>query len=229
MDWPHLWGAGQTLHLLWAPRWGSGKVDPLLAWLGCPGEEETRHTGSQAAGRPFPSDLPAAHLPPGHPFPTPRPACWPPTPSSIHDVCPGPHTFCVCSSPERIRASKSRAEGLGGSSGISLLPPSLHTQSGVCISGLCPPQHPAAWTHVCSETSLVSESAHSRPCTQPALCCSDSLGRGHKAPESLIPQGSGGWMSKAEEQAGSGPGENSPTDSTLILVGGSAHLSLERH
>lgn len=36
-------------------------------------------------------------------------------------------------------------------------------------------------------------------------------------------------MSKAEEQAGSGPGENSPTDSTLILVGGSAHLSLERH
>lgn len=36
-------------------------------------------------------------------------------------------------------------------------------------------------------------------------------------------------MSKAKEQASSGPGESSPTDSTLILGAGSAHLSLEGH
>lgn len=35
-------------------------------------------------------------------------------------------------------------------------------------------------------------------------------------------------MSKAEEQAGSGPGENSPTDSTLILVGGERPSLLRR-
>lgn len=82
---------------------------------------------------------------------------------------------------------------------------------------------------MCSEMSLVSESDHSHACTQPALCCSDGLGRDHKAAESLTPQGSGGWMSKAEEQAGPGPGESSPTDTTLTLGPGSARLSLEGH
>ena len=50
----------------------------------------------------------------------------------------------------------------GSSPGISLPPPSLHTQSGICISGPCPT--PAApWAHMSSERPLVSESGQSPP------------------------------------------------------------------
>ena len=216
------------MHLLWAPRWVSRKVDALLEWPGCPGGGDVAHRkpGCRPPLAP-PQTCRLLRLWP--PLPQTRTRLLATHPSSIRAVCPCPHTLCVCSSPERIRASKSRAEGLGGL--LELLcplprsTPSLPSASQACVR----PQHPAAWTHTCSETSLVSESDHSRPCTQPTLWCSDSLGCDHTGPESLIPPGSGGWMSKAKEQAGSGPGESSPTDSTLILGAGSAHLSLEGH
>lgn len=135
-------GAGQAMHLLWAPRWVSRKVDALLEWPGCPGGGDVAHRkpGCRPPLAP-PQTCRLLRLWP--PLPQTRTRLLATHPSSIRAVCPCPHTLCVCSSPERIRASKSRAEGLGGSSGTSLSPPSLHTQSAVCISGLCPPSAPS--------------------------------------------------------------------------------------
>lgn len=109
---------------------------PLLEWPGCPGG------GGDAAHRKSGCRPP---LPPpqtcGCP---PAPLATPPHtrthllaahPSSILTSAPAPTLFVFA--PVQ-RGSELQSQGLSvwGSSAISLSPPSLHTQSGVCISGL---------------------------------------------------------------------------------------------
>ena len=198
----YLQGAGQTLHLLWAPRVFVQEGRPPLGVARVP-QGRQRHSTQDTRLLATPS--PHLDPPVGHP-----------AISSIRDGCPSSQAFCVCSSPERIQASHSSAKGLGVFSwnfSAPSLPP--HPVWHLCLR---PVSHPSSsWAHTCSERPLVSESSQSHPRTQPALCCSKRSGRDHKAAEPPIPQGSAGWASKAEVQAGSGPGESSPTDSTLRL------------
>lgn len=104
---------------------------------------EMRHTGSQAAGRPLPHLRPAG-CPPS-PLATPSPHPDPPAghPPLVHPCrLPLPPDF-VCLLQSRGSELQSQGLSVWGSSGASLSPPSLHTQSGVCISGLCPPSAPS--------------------------------------------------------------------------------------
>lgn len=137
----YLQGAGQTLHLLWAPRVFVQEGRPPLGVARVP-QGRQRHSTQDTrllATPSSPSDLPAPHPPllPPLPHTWTYPSATPPSRPSV-TAAPPPRRFAFA--PVR-RGSKLHIQVLrvwGSSPGISLPPPSLHTQSGICVSGLCP-------------------------------------------------------------------------------------------
>ena len=98
------------MHLLWAPRWVSRKVDALLEWPGCPGGGDVAHR--KPGCRPPLAPPQTCRLPTfasGHPFPKPGPACWPPTPRPSVPSAPAP-TLCVFAPVQR--GSELQSQGL---------------------------------------------------------------------------------------------------------------------